>query len=199
VRQGDHAVPVHRFRWLLVCALVTSAVAAVHVAATRRNLFDETARFGCCNRSEIILRTRSLCCCFSDKSEELIVSASQMEAEGSITRRFWTVDCTDAAGNYIACFTWDAGTGDLYHVGHHSSKVSGRGTPPMSREAAVRIARCWLSSMGIADRNSPWTVAGEPEQFNNIWHIAWRVPGRTAFTQIDVWSGDLLMAKSCRR
>src|SRR5689334_15015062 len=109
---------VRRFPFLLSVALLGGALAALYVAVTHRNQRVPLQLFGRYNEQQILARTEPLCHLFMTPGNNLRLSASQQELQTEPIQRYWMVDCTDEAGNYIASFSWNADSGDLYVAGH---------------------------------------------------------------------------------
>jgi hypothetical protein len=187
------------FPCLRVTALVVSVFAATYFARKHSLQAEQFQPFGRYTSHQIIARTQPLSHLFTTLGNELHLSASKQELWGESIRRYWIVDCTDESGNYVACFTWDADSGELYLAGHRPLRPSGHEVSPLRQVEAVEIARRWMKDLGIARQAPRWKLARSPEQNHHVWHVDWEAEEREAFIQIDFRSGDLLQAKSWRR
>jgi hypothetical protein len=192
-------MPIQRFPYLLISALLVSALTALHITRTQQIQAEQSHSFGRYNSHQVLARAEPLTHLFTHRTNGIRLSASKVELQGEPPRRYWIVDCTDQDGNYIACFSWDAESGHLYFVGHRSYTPLEQAAEPLSRLEAVRVARRWMNDLGIARQASRWRLASTPERNNTVWHVAWEAEGRVAFIQIDSCSGDLIQAKSWRR
>lgn len=192
-------MPVQRFSYSRVSALLVSTLIVLYVTR-RHQLQDEQSQlFGRYNMRQILARTRLLCPLLTNEENVLHLTAAKQELQGETNRRYWIVDCTDAMGNYLACFTWEAESGELYLVGHRSSMPLEQQGAPLSREEAVRIAQRWMRDLGMAGQASAWRLASAQKPSHDLWHVTWEAGERAAYIQIGLHSGDLIQAKSWRQ
>ena len=190
---------VQPFPFLRITALAVSVFVATCFARKHSIQTEQLQPFGCCTLRQILARSESLCYLFTPPANSLRLSASKQVLQGASLQRYWIVDCTDEMGNYVAYFTWDADSGELYLAGHRPLRSSERIGGPLSQKETVEIARRWMQDLGIARQAPRWRLARAPEQHEHFWHVGWEAEGREAFIQIDSRSGDLLQAKSWRR
>lgn len=184
---------IRRNRFLLLSALLVSALAAIHLSLVQRTQAKQERPHGRYTSRQIIARTDPLCQLLAPQAGRLRLSADRT------FDALWLVHCEDEAGNFIAHFIWDADAGDLRLVGHVPPwQVEGLPSPLSQREA-VQTAWRWMRALGIAEKASRWKVIHAPEKVGLSWHIRWQAEGRTAGIKIDLRSGDLRAAYSWRR
>src|SRR6266478_1864059 len=102
-------------RHMLPVLFLLAIFSADYLAHMRRSEADENQPYGLYTSKQILDRTEPLCRLVAPGAKITDLKVTKTEDKH---RRLWVVDCTDQSGNYIAGFTWNAETGELFRVGH---------------------------------------------------------------------------------
>ncbi len=145
---------------------------------------------------QIIERTKRLCWTVAPEAGRVTMSAdrSELEASGGRPVRSWTVECADLAGNLLACFVWNADSGELMSASRSKSAHPRNMTGRMGRQEAVRTAKQWMRSLSISPLATSWRLRTEPVRRGNAWHIPWQAGDRRATIAFNARTGSLNLA-----
>jgi len=187
---------IYRRFWRCLPILLVGISALFLFVRARRVQAVQIASFGRYTASQILDKTAFLCRIVAPEASGMLLSADRdvTDTSDGRLRRCWSVECTDVTDRFIACFTWNADTGNLWYVAHRAPKPAQRVGKGMSRQEAVRMAGCWMRSLGIAAQTPRWRLRGEPGREGNIWFVSWQADGRTATLSTDAYTGSLLGA-----
>jgi hypothetical protein len=177
--------------------LILAALMVLFLYARSRASSRSIAGF---TEQQMIARTQSLCWLIAPEAGRIVVSAdpSEIETPGGRHVRSWTVECSDIAGNPLACFVWNADTSELMSAARRKSPQPGNSTGPMDRKAAVRTAKQWMRSLSISATAPQWRLRSEPERVGDSWHIPWQADDRMASIAFNARTGSLNMAHCWR-
>ena len=166
-----------------------------YLVVTRSSEAERNRAFGKFTAKQILDRTEPLCALIAPESGIVDLTVSQSEHK---KRAFWMVEGKDKSGSYVAGFTWDAQTGELFRVGHYILEPTAGQWTIVSRGEAVKQARKWMTDLGLFEQGSKWRATPAPEIEKGRWRVHWRSADHAAFVQLGYSGGEIQMAEKWR-
>jgi hypothetical protein len=183
------------YRTLLALALMTAVLAALRIANLRQMQTEQNRSCGRFTRQQILTRTDPLRHLFVPETTYYTAySISSPRRDGTL-QHTWEVECTDTAEHVVACFSWDADTGDLRDVSLRAPFTVEKTSASLTQSQAVQTCRSWLNTFETTEQAPPWHLALEPEELFYTWAVSWKANRRTAFLVINKRSGYLVYAR----
>lgn len=191
-----HRLPV---RLASVTFLLVFLVAAIYGKCLEAQRLRPHGRF---NEPQILERGNSIGSAILSHVGHLQVHANRtahQNQDGSV-HPAWFLDYISDDGESVLRLGFDGETGDLHFATvcqtqkfQDYSRFARPGA--LSPEAAMRVSRDWVHTLGLAPKIGPWEVMHNPHAKGRIWQIVWRSPRHTLHFSLDRFTGRLVMAQ----
>jgi hypothetical protein len=135
----------------------------------------------------------------ANPAARLIAMTEQSQMKDGRTIHTISIECLSAKGEHLATLVWDERSGDLITLGCTASQPNHGPSHGLTRDGAVRAAWTWMRAAGVTDRSELWQLDKTHESGTNQWHV-WFVSGeRTAFVQLNKWTGRPYIVRVYRK
>jgi hypothetical protein len=142
---------------------------------------------------QIVRRTQALCRALDPRADSLSYTPIRQALDDQPP--IWSVEGSDASGNCVMNFLWDANTGQLRVFGRQLPRSDVVRSPLKTRHAAEHNAWQWLCTLGIAAERPHWRLTSLRLKSGGNWATKWQAEDRVANIIVNE-NGELLLASA---
>src|SRR5579883_1544832 len=133
--------------------LAVSAVTGIHVRvkAVEREHAQQESPVGRFTADQMCKRALDLCARIDPHRNDLRITAEIVSyySHCKTICPEWMAMCTNSEGKDVACFRWNAGSGDLVSASYNAPDVNPAGLPTITDQQADQVAQGWSRRLGL--------------------------------------------------